>query len=501
MYKYGTYAQKGKTQAPSGKSTSTNVVAIGTAPIHLVRGFATAGLVNKPIKLTSNAGKTKIGYSKDWMHWTLSEVLAAFFENPKGNISHVYAINLFDPNTNMKVAATEKSLTFANGRCEFVSDTIILDTFAITDKAEGVDYTLDYDYSTGKVIIDSSEAATPLEGTIDTTFFEVEYGFMESAVSEEKAATLIGGVTAAGERTGLGALPLLYMNDFQIANILIAPGFSQIPAVYPAAVTAVQNMNGHWNGVFFADIPTDDVATEETAVTTRAQAIEWKSANGRKSEHGFSCWPKAIDNTTGNIYHLSTLKAVEQARIDADHNGVPQETSGNKSVEIVTRPYVSETVTIAGYEQSEANELTAAGITTLLPWEGSLKLWGHHTDAYFYGGTYDARAIFDVSIRMILHIMNRFQKTWQPRIDEGMTLQLKQYILDEEQKYLDQLVAVGALIGSPEVEFLPENNPESDVMEGAFRWDFGVTPTPPFASGTAVVAYTSKGFSVYLEEK
>jgi uncharacterized protein len=501
MYKYGTYAQKGKTAAASGKATSTNVVAIGTAPIHLVRGFATAGLVNTPVKLTPNAGKTKIGYSNDWKHWTLGEVLAAFFENQKGNLSHVYAINIFDPNDHKKAVATTKSLTFVNGRVEFESDTIILDTFAIAAKAEGVDYTLDYDYTTGKVIVDSSEAATPLAGPLDSTFFEVEYGYMADDVSADKAEAFIGGVTAEGVRTGLGALPLLYMQEFQIADIVIAPGFSQIPEVYPAVVSAIQNMNGHWYGVFMADIPTSDVLTGDDAVTTRAQAIAWKASNGRKSEHGLSCWPKAIDDATGRVFHLATLKAVEQARVDAEHNGIPQETSGNKPLQIVTRPYISATVSIVGYEQSEANELTAAGITTLLPWEGNLNLWGHHTDAYVYGGTYDARSIFDVSIRMILHLMNRFQKTWQPKIDSGMTLQLKQYILDEEQKYLDQLVAVGALIGSPVIEFIAESNPESDVMEGAFRWDFGVTPTPPFASGTAVVAYTSKGFAVYTAEE
>jgi phage tail sheath protein FI len=500
-YKYGTYAKKGKTQATTGRASGTNVVALGTAPIHLVRGYATAGLVNKPIKLTPNAGKTKIGYSKDWAHWSLSEVLAAFFDNPKGNLFPLYVINIFDPETNKAATPISRTLTFVNGRCEFESDVIILDSFAIAEKAEGVDYSLDYDYSTGKVIIDSNDFATKLDGSIAVTYDTVEYGYMATASSAEKAAALIGGVTAAGVRTGLGALPLLYMNEFQIANIVIAPGFSQIPSVYPAAVNAVQNMNGHWWGMFFADIPTDDVSGIDSAITTRAAAIAWKATNARKSEHGCSCWPKAIDDTTGNVYHLSTLKAVEQARIDADHNGIPQETSGNKSLEIVTRPYVSSTVALAGFEQGEANELTAAGITTVLPWEGNLNLWGHHTDAYLYGGVYDARTIFDVSVRMISHIMNRFQKTWQPKIDNGMTLQLKQYILDDEQKYLDQLVAVGALIGKPVIEFVAEENAESDILEGAFTWNFGVTPTPPFASGTAVVAYTSKGFSAYLADE
>ena len=38
-----------------------------------------------------------------------------------------------------------------------------------------------------------------------------------------------------------------------------------------------------------------------------------------------------------------------------------------------------------------------------------------------------------------------------------------------------------------------------DIMNGDFRWDIAVTPTPPLKSATVYVAYTDAGFSVYYE--
>ena len=42
-------------------------------------------------------------------------------------------------------------------------------------------------------------------------------------------------------------------------------------------------------------------------------------------------------------------------------------------------------------------------------------------------------------------------------------------------------------------------NSTTDVMNGDFRWDIAVTPTPPLKSASVYVAYTDAGFSVYYE--
>ena len=47
--------------------------------------------------------------------------------------------------------------------------------------------------------------------------------------------------------------------------------------------------------------------------------------------------------------------------------------------------------------------------------------------------------------------------------------------------------------------FLESENSTTDVMNGDFRWDIAVTPTPPLKSASVYVAYTDAGFSVYYE--
>jgi phage tail sheath protein FI len=150
------------------------------------------------------------------------------------------------------------------------------------------------------------------------------------------------------------------------------------------------------------------------------------------------------------------------------------------------------------FDKSEANELTAAGIATAVYWESNWRIWGDSTAAFTYGGSHKAREIFDVNMLMLFYIANMFQKEWGTTIDKPMTLALRDTILNREQEKLDVLVAKGALIGSPKVEFVEENNSTTDMMNGDFRWDIATTNTPPLKSATGVVCYTDAGFSAYF---
>ena len=497
-YQYGTQAKLGESVVKASKSLGRICTAIGTAPVNLVRGYKEKGLVNSPIKLTAASAKQTIGYSKNWASFTLSEVIGAFFANTKGNVEPLYAINILDPDKHRKEEATTKTLTFVNGQASFLSDTIILDTFAIAEKAEGVDYKLDYDYNKGAVIVDSNNAPVKLNGTLECSFSEVDLSFMDG--DQTAAETLIGGTTSEGVRTGLDALEEVYNKYYVVTNYLIAPGFTHIPSVRNAMAAKVQKFNDMWDAVFYSDIPTDENA--ENVISTREKAIAWKNENNYKSEREKTFWPKVRDSEN-KVYHLSTLYAVEQLRVDQTHNCVPFETAANKSVDLVAAPYISAEIAPAGFTRGEANQLTQNGITTVIPWEGVYNLWGHHTSAYAYGGSYDARAVFDTSINMLLYLMNSFTKEHAAEIDKPMKLSLKQDIEDMENKKLRELVAVGALLedvdgASPTFRFEASNNPDGDILEGYFRWDLGATPTPPFASGTAIVSFTDAGFSAYL---
>lgn len=490
-YLYGAYGHLGETIAQSAVQAGTVPVYVGTAPIHLVRDYKAVKGINAPLKLNNFVdAQRKLGISPDWDKFTLCEAMTAHFNNPMGNIGPIYVINVLDPDVHKAETQTTKALTFVNGRAEFVSDTIILDTFAILDKVEGVDFNLDYNYTKNSVIVTSANAAEPLTGTISVNYYEVD-------TSTITADDIIGGVTANGEYSGLGALKLLYLLQYQVCNLLAAPGWSHIPEVYNALISAAQQINGHWEAFVFADIPL--AGADGNAVDTRQKAIDWKKANGYTNERSKVYWPQGMDNA-GQIFHLGTLALVETMRADFSHNSVPMETCGNKEVQVI-KQYFGANSKNQGFDQQDANDLTSNGICTIIAWGGNWVLWGNHTAAYTYGADVDPRAIFDVNIRMLFHIINSFQREWSQKIDGPMTLQLKERILNREQEKLDALVAQGALLGEPTVLFLESENSTTDLINGDFRWDIVATPTPPLKSATVYVAYTDAGFSAYFSDE
>ena len=495
-YLYGAYGHIGETVAQSAVQAGTTPVYIGTAPVNLVRGFADAGVINEPIKLSNMIdAQRKLGYAADWGTFTLCEVMNAHFNNTLGNIGPIYVINVLDPSAGKHRKATEttQQLSFTGGRAEFASSTIILDTLTIAksdggDYAEGTDYAVDYNFTKGTVIITSLIADSPLTGTLTASFYEVD----DSAIEDDD---IIGGVTAGGEYSGLSSIALLYPEQFAVCNLIAAPGWSQSPAVYNAMLTASQKINGHWDAFVVADLPLVDSSAQ--AVDTITKAIAWKKNNAFTGERSKVYWPQGIDNL-GNIYHLSTLAVVELMRADFSHNSVPMETCGNKAIPII-KQYFGANANNRGFDQQTGKELTQNGISTAVAWGGEWVLWGDHTAAYTYGADVDPRAIFDVSMRMLMHITNSFQREWSPEIDSPMTRALKDRIINREQEKLDGYVSMGALLGEPVILFLESENSTTDVMNGDFRWDIAVTPTPPLKSASVYVAYTDAGFSVYYE--
>lgn len=557
-YKYGAYGHIKESVAQAASTGGTAMVYVGVAPVNLARGYAASKVVNFPKKIINftNAQAT-LGLSKDWDTFTLCEAIEAHFNNKKGNIGPIYAINVLDPDlhrtttsfshsvkvtfkdskavvknagmidledlaldslvsgtdykaekdgenivlTDLKGALTSvvasytgtgklATLTTTNGRVDLLTDKIILDSISVFDKegnvfVEDTDYSINYNFTTNAVII--SGANLPKE--IVVTYAEVD----PSKITK----TDIIGAAIDGEYTGLYAVKLLYQELNTIISGLGCPGFSHIPEVYNAMCTTVDKLNGHWDGMVFADAPIVD--DDATAPQTIEKAIEWKKTNGYDSERSHPpFWPKAI-NASGQIFHGSTLAMVEQMRINIEHDDIPMESFGNKTVPIVGL-YFGKNSKAKGFDKEEANLLTAAGLATFTYWGGSWVLWGDHTAAYEYGKDIDPRANFGVTMQMLFHITNSFQKEWGPKVDKPMTVRLKDEILNREQEKLDALVNAGALLGSPTVLFLESENSTEDIIQGNFKWDFGVTVTPPLKAPEARVAYTTDGFSAYFNE-
>ncbi len=485
-YKHGTYGEFAESIGERAALGGTVAVYVGAAPVHLIRGYA--AYVNAPVKLTNfNAVKRYFGYSENWSAFDLCEAFHLHFNNSAGGIGPIAAINVLNPDIHRKEAETVQTLTFINGRATIKSDTIILDTLVLPDKAEGVDYSVDYDYTKGQVIIDSI-GDTKITGAVDAVFFEVDPGMIA-------AEDIIGGVSAGGEYTGLGCVALVYQELGIIPNLILCPAWSDKPAVYEAMIIAGTKINGHWDAFVYADLPIMD---GDTAVDTREAAMRWHTDNGCINERSKVYWPQFRD-TANRVYHGAVLSAWRTMLVDAAHDGVPMETPSNKSLPISAQYFGAKSKN-RGFDQAAANELNAAGITTAVYWGGQWVLWGPHTAAYKYGAVTDNRNIFDNSIRMMMYVSNSFQKEHALTIDKPMTRAMKDTIKNREQEKMDALAAMGAFIGEPVVDFAEEDNSTDELVEGNFTWSFKGTPAPPFKSGTLKVAYTTAGFDTYFGE-
>lgn len=479
-YKYGVYGQIGDDIAQSASQTGSAPVYFGTAPVNLLTDYA--GRVNVPVKISSLLdAQKKVGHVSDpkkWSKYTLCEAIQAHFENANGNIGPIYVINVLDPKVNRKTQKTTKSLTFSNRRATITdADVIVINTIAIDDKVLGTDYTLSYDYGSCVLTI------TDIGETAMTTA-EVSYNEIDAEAITEK--DVVGGSDSSGNIKGIAALKLVYQTCNIIPRYLAAPGWSDKKTVYDALVSASQGINGHWSAFVFADLPLSAKSIEE--------AKTWKNSNAYTSGFSKVYWPQFKNGDA--VYHLATLALVEKMRRDLANDDIPFETCGNKSIP-GTGLYFGEDSSY-NFDKSEANELTAAGISTAVYWESNWRLWGDHTAAYTYGGSHKVREIFDVNMIMLFYIVNSFQKEWGTTIDSPMTIALRDTILNREQEKLDALVSKGALIGNPTVEFLETNNETTDMMNGDFRWDIAATVTPPLKSATAVVSYTDAGFVAYF---
>ena len=482
-YLHGTYGQFDKSLGLVPVATDTIPVYVGVAPVNLTRGYKDLGVVNAPVRLLNmGAVQTNFGYSDDWKKFSLCEAFKIHFNNSIQNVGPIVAIKVLDPDIHKKEEQTTKQLSFSNGRATFESDTIILDTFVLASKVEGKDFSVDYDFTKGQVIVDSI-GEEDITGEIQATFSEVD-------TTKIKKEDIIGGVTASGVYTGLGCVGLVYPELGLIPNIICCPSYSHNPDVYKAMLQAGTKINGHWDAVINVDLAIDGIDTIE-------KAIQSKKDSDYSSERAKVYYPQ-WQTKDGTVYHLSSIATWLMCAVDGTHKGVPMESPSNKEIP-AGRQYFGENSANKGYDQQTSNQLNEAGITTAIYWAGKNVLWGPHTAAYQYGLVDDGRTIFDVSIRMMMHITNDFQREHADKIDSPMTKALADSIRIREQEKLDAYVAQGALIGEPIVEFKESENPSTQLMEGDFVWNIQQTPTPPFKSGTVKVAYTDAGFSVYYE--
>lgn len=487
-YLHGAYGQIQAVGSRVSTESQNAIVYVGTAPVHTVPGGVAN--VNKPILVTNIAeARKKLGYCDDFAAYTLCEAMHVHFD--LNGVGPLIFINVLDPAKHVKEETGTTSLTPENGRVTIVAaDSIVLDTVEVksgsTQKMKGKDYAISYNVDKKIIVITELK-----KGGLGNTALTITYKQIDpAAVTTDD---VIGTSDGYGLNTGVFAVQNVYQATGFIPSFLVAPGFSSIPAVHSAMAQNSKKINGHWDAYMLVDLP---ITTTEGSVTMETAAT-WKNANGYKKENETVYFPIA-SGVDGKKYHLSTLAAANLQMLLTDQDGIPYRTASNTECSLIENLYLGEDAKGRVYDDTIINEaLNKNGIASAAYVGGNWVIWGAHC-ADYNQDTADSINVAETNRMMLYYISNDFQHRRSGDVDQPLTSNDIHSIVAEEQARLDALLKIGALLYG-EVHLNADPDDMSDVMNGDFSITFNVTTTPLAKSLTAVVNWTSDGFTTYYE--
>ena len=450
-------------------------VYVGLLPVHQLANYEET--INNPILINNFDEIYKTGYSEDWKY-TLCEPIYAHFKNDFEVVSPIVLINVFDPSLFLSVERT-KQVNFKDGLgvIENGGD-IVRNTVNISDLTIGEDFNIEYSLDGQTIKI------TDLSDTLDG---EEEVKYKEIDLSNFNENYIIGNVTEDGKRSGIKALSYVYPKLDIIPSLLLCPSYSHIPKVHDEMVNSVTNINNHWNAFTYTDLLCDET------VNTIDKAIKWKKNNGYNSSVEVTNYPKAYNK--GKIYNLSTLRAVLAQKVDSNNN-FPNSPPSNYPINI-QKLILSNGVDI-DFDETQAKKLNSYGIATAIKFEGSWRTWGVNTSAYNFeiGDSMDARDIFESSVRVVRYLGNVFQRKFWDKIDRGLNKGIIESIINDFQRDILDLYASQGKILYGKIEFLADENPSSDMLQGDFKFNIDVTGGLVVKSVTALFRWTPKGLNI-----
>lgn len=469
-YKHGVYVNEIPTAVlpPTAVSASLPVV-FGTAAVN--RSTRENAPINEPVLCYSYAeAVAAFGYSDDWS-FTLSEFIYSHFS--LYGLAPVVLVNVLDPSTH-KTAVPAVTVGVADGLAKVNHQGAILAS-VVVKSADGATtyqldtaYTLDFDAAGNLVVQIVTGGPAAAATSLSVSFDKLDPGAVD-------ADDIIGGIVN-GKPTGLELLNQVFPRFRLIPGLVLAPGFTHIPTVAAVMTAKAGNINGSFKALSLTDLPSDQTYTDVAA---------WKNTNGYTSERQINSYPlvKLGDKT----YHLSTQLAGVIAATDAANGDIPFVSPSNQTIQATASVLADGTPLFLGPDQ--AAYLNGEGVVTGLNFVGGWKAWGNRTGVY--PGNTDPKDSFIPVRRMMDWIANTIILTFWQRVDSPISRRLVEAVTDTLNIWLNGLTAQGALLGG-RVEFLEEENPLTNLMNGVVRFHLYATPPGPAEDIEFIVEYDAQ---------
>lgn len=484
-YIHGAYGRINAVGERATADGSAAFVIFGTAPVNMVQGGS--AYVNKPIAVHSmNEARKYFGYSEDWAKYTICEAFHVFFDL-KG-VAPLIVVNVLDPVAHKSAESVTVSLTPERGIITIQNgDDVILDSVSVPGKELNKDYYLSFDYARNAAQIIE---LTP--GALGTAAMQITYDTVDA--SKVTAADLIGASDGMGLNTGLYAIKNVYQETGYTPGWILAPGWSNMPAVHDVMYNVSKKVNSHWDAWMLTDLPLKD--SEGTAINLLT-AYTWKKANGYNHENETVSFPM-VELTDDKHYHLSVWRAVNTVELLIENDGVPYHSASNTEIPNCRKLWFgADNGNRVIDDEIINNRLNANGICSAAFVGGAWALWGASSAAYDQE-TANSINVGETAYQMLFYVSNDFQIRRSRNVDEPITANDIVTIVAEEQERLDSLVAIGALTYG-RCAINAKLMDKADVMMGDFTFDFNVTTTPLAKSLTAHVVWVNNGFETYFD--
>lgn len=286
-------------------------------------------------------------------------------------------------------------------------------------------------------------------------------------------ADIIGATTAEGARTGIQLLGDGYGIYGYDAKILIAPGFSAVPAV----AAALEVMAHKIKAVTYIDLPlglkpTEAVAARGGVMPLGLDIYQTQSTRVR------ICYPhrKVFDPVTleTKLEPSSIAWAGVRARVDKEigywTSSSNKEMRGTLGLERVISARIDD-------KDTEANLLNEAGISTIFKSFGTGFLtWGNRSAAFPINNSYEN---FEQVQRTKDMIEISIHQSSAPFADSDIRQPQIDSIVEFADSYLRTMSNVrGAIVGG-KAYFDPARNPVSDLTQAHIRFGYKFTPNFP----------------------
>jgi len=274
------------------------------------------------------------------------------------------------------------------------------------------------------------------------------------------AVTQTGGIwELAGAAVSVGVQP----------RVFIAPDFSYDSEV----ITAMNILAENAAGIFYCD--PDDAVTD---TATKAMAF----ADAVASERGQVTWPH-VKNDDDTLRPLSPVAAGVRALVDNSPGWWAA--ASNHAIRGVKRMNISLAFSLG--KQDVVDDLNEKGVTTAVAIQGQYRLWGVRSASF---ALVDRLTPFLIVRRVVDNIGVSLQRGLLWAVDQGITLNLANTIVDASNAFLRSMRDLGAIVKG---EAWIDEQLVTEIKQGKLYLDVKITPAYPLEHLTIRVRISDEG--------